>query len=129
MSDGWGALEAEIRAKMMDAMEETKSKSYFDGQKHLDEFYGQGNPVMYERTGTLDGSIRSEGVNASGNSVSADIYLDEGISYSTGTYDGATVISEANYGGSGILGKSGFWDRTEDDIRENLDEAFGKRFD
>jgi len=128
MADGWAALEAEMRAKMMDAMEETKSKSYFDGQKHLDKFYGQGNPTVYERTGKLDDSIRSEGVNGGGNSVSAEIYLDTGISYNTGTYSGAQVISEAEVGGSGILGKSEFWKDTEEDIQKNLDSAFGSRF-
>ena len=130
MANGWGAIEAEIRAKMMDAMNETESKSYEDADRHVSsDFYSQGSPTMYERTGTLGGTARSTGVQGGGNSVSADIYLDTGISYSTGTYSGAQVISEAEVGGSGILGKPGFWKDTEEDIQKNLDAAFGSRFD
>lgn len=124
MADSWAALEAEIRRKAEDAMHETEGKSYLDANRNMTAFYSEGSPDRYRRTGQLGNTARTTGVSG----LEATIYLDSQYEYNTGSYTAAKVMSEAEVGGSGILGKGGFWKKTEEDIQENLDSAFGKRF-
>lgn len=121
-------LQAECQKKMQKAMNKAESNTYLNANEHMTEFYSQGNPVMYKRTGQLGNSTRTTGVKGGGNRLHAEIYLDPMYEYDTGTYTAAKVMSEAEVGGSGILGKSGFWERTEEDAKRNIDEAFGNEF-
>lgn len=125
-------LQAECQKKMQKAMSEAESKTYLNANENLTEFYSQGSPVvykrMYKRTGKLGNSARTTGVVGSGNHLHAEIYLDPMYEYDTGTYTAAKVMAEAEVGGSGILGKSGFWRKTEEDAQRNINEAFSKEF-
>jgi hypothetical protein len=121
-------LQAECQEKMRRAMSEAESKTYLNANENLIEFYSQGSPVVYKRTGQLGNSAMTTGVQGGGNHLHAEIYLNPMYEYNTGTYTAAKVIAEAEVGGSGILGKSGFWRKTEMDAKRNVDNAFCKEF-
>ena len=54
--------------------------------------------------------------------------LNQNISYSTGSFSGAQVIDAAEHGTSGIVGRSGFWARSENRIKDAVDEAVANNF-
>lgn len=68
-------------------------------------FYIQGNPKQYERTGAYGDSPNSTPPSGSNGKYDYSIYL-ERPKYNTGT-PGFPVLEEAQYKGSGILGRGG----------------------
>ena len=108
----------EILSDVLAAATEWESESYFSARKNLLYFYDTEPPHIYRRTGQLGNSPRTTGLTGGNGNYSADIYLDQGYEYSTGTYSTPKVFDEAEAGGSGIIGNSGFWQKTESDIAE-----------
>lgn len=123
--NSWAALKAALQNEMRSAMEETESLSYLDALKNTSN-YRQVEPEVYKVTYQLENSAKSTGVSGFGNSLSAQIYLDMGFNYNTGTWSTPKVFSAAEAGG--LINPGGFWEKTEQDIQRNLDSAFGKRF-
>lgn len=122
------ALQAAIMKEVTAGVQEAVDETHGDARRELSGFYGQGHPINYERTGTLGETPRKTGVSSGGNTASGEVYLDQGISYSTGNFSGSQVIDAAEVNGYRILGRGGFWERTENEAQENLDSAMGKRF-
>lgn len=110
------------------AMYETEAKAYSAALNNLHSFYSQGNPKVYERTHQLGNSPRTTGIQGTPNHLYARIYLDMAYDYDTGTYATPHVFSEAEIGGSGILGKPHFWEKTEEEIEKAFNNAMSKRF-
>lgn len=77
-------------------------------QESISSFYSQGNPVRYQRTGAYGNSVESTGPSGGNGDYTYSIYLQD-PSYSTGTFDGHTVLEQAQFNGSGILGRPGTW--------------------
>ncbi len=121
-------LERACQEKMRKAMSQAESKTYLNANENLTESYNTPTPQVYNRTYQLRNSVRTTDVQGSGNNLHAEIYLDPTYEYDTGTYTAAKVMTEAEVGGSGILLQSGFWERTEEDAKRNIDEAFGQEF-
>ena len=121
-------LEKACQAKMMKAMSQAESKTYLNANENLSEAYNTPYPSIYKRTYQLQNSVRTTDVQGGGNHLHAEVYLDPMYDYDTGTYTAAKVMAEAEVGGSGILLKSGFWERTKEDAQRNIDESFGKEF-
>lgn len=131
-------LQKMLQDEMKAAMNEVHSKVEADMKKELSEFYSQGSPVLYVRTGALGRASRTTGVSGGGNTVGFDAYL-EPPSYSTPNmdfvnhgfpsyYDGATVLTAAESHSSHILGKGGFWSRILKDIKTDLTDAMSSHF-
>lgn len=133
---------AELRKMLQDemkaAMNEVHSKVEADMKKELSEFYSQGSPVLYVRTGALGNASRTTGVSGGGNMLTFDAYL-EPPSYATPNmdfvnrgfasyYDGATVLTAAESHSSHILGKGGFWSRILKDIKTDLMDSMSSHF-
>lgn len=118
-----------IQAEAEAAIDEALSNGFEATKQNVEDFYSQGQPRYYQRTGQLGKTPESTGVSGHGNHYEAQIWLNGDYSYNTGTYSGAKVLSEAEMGGSGILGKPGFWEKSEEDIKRALDAACAKRFD
>ena len=93
------------------------------------DYYSQGSPKIYKRTGTLLTSPETTPVSGGGKEWKFTAYMDESISYSTGTYSGDEVIDVTEKGVSGVLGKSGYFHRTEDEIPDIVDKHMSKYFD
>ena len=92
-------------------------------KKDIESFYTQGSPQVYQRTGALGESPESTGVSGGNGDYHYNIHLNP-PSYSTGTYDGQTVLEEAQYHGSGILGRAGTWFEAQQDIEEAVKKNF-----
>lgn len=118
----------QIQNEMRDAVSEAESKTFLTANQELTASYTGGKPKEYERTNQMKNSTRTTGVIDSGDSVSAIVYLDQGYNYDTGTYSTPHVFSEAEFGGSGIVLTSGFWQRTEQKAQQYAEQAFAKRF-
>ena len=92
-------------------------------KEDIESFYMQGDPKRYERTGAYGESPESTGVSGGNGNYDYNIHLNP-PSYSTGTYDGQTVLEEAQYHGSGILGRAGTWFEAQQDIEEAIRKNF-----
>lgn len=122
------AIRKQVQSEAKAAMVEAENKGFRDTQIDVSKFYGQGDPIRYKRTGKLRNTPRSTGVAGGGNHYQATIYLDTAYEYETGTYTAQKVVSKAEVGGSGILGKPGFWEKSLSDIERDFYEALAKRF-
>lgn len=91
-------------------------------QKDINSFYSQGSP-KYHRTGAYGRSPESTGISGGNGNYHYNIHLND-PSYSTGSYSGHKVLEEAQYNGSGILGKSGTWSDSQRDIEEAIRKNF-----
>ena len=120
----WSALKSALQNEVYSAMEETIDKSLLDARDNVDYFYN--SPVgAYQRTGQLGNSPESS-LTGSGESVSGEISLNTAIQYDPSGRDTQTIYGYAESGE--LLGNGGFWEKTVDDIHQNIQDAFGKRF-
>jgi len=122
------AIEAAILKEVQAACEEAVEKSYNKLNEELHGFYSQGSPVLYQRTGMLGSAARRTGVSCSRSGAFGEIYIDQGIGYSTGTFSGSQVIDASETNSYGVLGRGGFWNRTEAMIPQFLNSALANRF-
>lgn len=114
------AIDKQIIKPRVDASEQ---EGFQMTKEDIQSFYSQGNPVMYQRTGAYGNSPESSGVSGGNGNYHYNIHLNP-PSYSTGTYDGQTVLQEAQYHGSGILGRAGTWFEAEEDIKQAVIKNF-----
>ena len=123
------ALKNAIKREMRSALQETRDLTDADLIMNVNDYYSEGNPVKYVRTGTLLTSPETNEVSGSGDSLEFEAKMNEDIEYNTGTFDGLDVLTATEWGTHGVLGKPGYWDKTLEDIPKNIKTAFGKRFD
>lgn len=126
-------LEKACQAKMMKAMSDTVDKSFQDLHTNVDHFYDSpGNPTSvaspppgYDRTGQLGESPEQE-LSGGGNTAHGKLRLDTSYRYHPSGRDTNTIYGWAENGG--LLGNSGFWERTKNDVQKNIDDIFGREF-
>ena len=93
------------------------------------QFYSQGSPKRYDRTGKYGDAPDSTGAQGGGGHVSTEIYMNEsGHGYTTGTFSAREVWEAAENHTSGVLGKPGRWAQTEQDIEQLANKIFAKHF-
>lgn len=115
-------IEKDVCAGMNAARDEVKVKL----EDNVMGYYDIGNPVKYERTGTLLESPNTTPVSGGGNHFEFKAEMQDSISYHTGTYTGAQVIDATEQGHSGTLGKHGYFAKTEAEIPEIVDRNMAK---
>lgn len=115
-------MEKDVRAGMNAARDEVKPTF----EDNVTEYYSVGNPVIYDRTGTLLESPNTTPVSGGGNHFEFKVEMQDSISYHTGTYTGAQVIDATEQGHSGTLGKHGYFAKTEAKIPEIVDRNMAK---
>lgn len=115
-------IEKDVRAGMNAARDEVEIKL----EDNVMGYYDIGNPVKYERTGTLLESPNTTPVSGGGNHFEFKAEMQDNISYHTGTYTGAQVIDATEQGHSGTLGKHGYFAKTEAEIPEIVDRNMSK---
>lgn len=133
-------LERMLRKEVKEAMRQTSGNMFRDMYEETQDFYSQGNPHIYKRTGALGTTPRVTKTVSSGDEVSFDAYLDQKYVYATG--DNPTmgqVLDLANYGipwtthggatARATLGKKGFWERAEEKMEKTLDNTMSQFFD
>lgn len=122
-------LESLLNKQIKKAMVVIAKKVEADMYNETYEFYTQGNPVMYIRTGALGDTPRVTAVNQTGKNTEFIAYLDKTHKYTTpNALDMGTVLELAENGDGGILGKPGFWNRTEKKIQPTINSVFKSFF-
>lgn len=135
MSDLRNAFQAEFIA----AMQEANSKIDNVLKQEVSSFYTQGSPKIYVRTGALGNSPKVTPVNSNGNQAEFKAYLDQSYSYPMPNQDfiqrgyasyftTQEVLENAENHTAHILGKPGFWARSESQFQQILDDAIGAHF-
>ena len=117
----WNAVDRQVIRSRVYAAEAEGIASTFEA---IGSFYGQGNPVLYQRTGNYGSSPYSSGVQGGGGKYDYTIGLVVS-DYSTGNYSGQKVFEEIQHNGSGILGKPGTWDEAQESILDAVKKNFG----
>ena len=99
-------LKAFILAKCQSALSNAQEKVYKIIDLHIQRFYADYDPVMYDRTYQLMHSLVKSSIIPVGNGYKAEVYFDLGsIGYSTGAQpSGGQVFGAAAYGGHGANG-------------------------
>lgn len=115
-------IEKDVRAGMNAARDEVEIKL----EDNVMGYYDLGNPIKYERTGTLLESPNTTPVSGGGDHFEFKAEMQDNISYHTGTYTGAQVIDATEQGHSGTLGKHGYFAKTEAEIPKIVDRNMSK---
>lgn len=115
-------IEKDVRAGMNAARDEVEIKL----EDNVMGYYDLGNPVKYERTGTLLESPNTTPVSGGGDHFEFKAEMEENIAYHTRTYSGAQVIDATEQGHSGTLGRHGYFAKTEAEIPEIVDRNMSK---
>lgn len=132
-------LERMLMRQLQKAMNVASSKMLADAMEETYGFYTQGKPKLYVRTGALGDSPKTTAITTNGKSVSFDVYLDTNLGYRVPNpvftdkgyasyFSGSEVLSAAESGKAHILGKSGFWKRSEAKFQQTLDETMRQFF-
>lgn len=131
-------LEQMLRHEMQKAMQVVQAKAEADMFEETGNFYTSGNPRLYQRTGNLGSSPRTSGLSGGGNTVSFDAYLEPGDYTSANArlqamgfssyFSPLQVLTAAEYGTSHILGRPGFWQRSEQKIEQDLNDIMSQFF-
>ena len=121
-------IKKDIEHKLSSSINEIADKSEKIMDEELSEFYAGGSPTYYERTGTLGTTPQVADKYCSSNSAGVTLFLNQDISYATGNFTGAEVIDAAEHGAAGIVGKGGFWKRSEERIKQTVDDVLSKNF-
>ena len=92
-------------------------------KEDIKSFYDVPPGTSYERTYKYKNS--PDGSPPSGGDGNYNYEIRLNVSdYSTGTYSGQKVFEEAQWHGSGILGRAGTWFEAEEDIKEAIKKNF-----
>lgn len=120
------ALKAALQKEMYAGIREATEMSYEDLKSNVEHFYDSGAEGRYQRTGQLRNSPQLDGISFNGDSAVSQISINTGTQYNPAGRDTATIYGYAEDGG--LLGNGGFWQRTEEKIKDNVNTAFSKRF-
>ena len=122
--NSFAALERQITKDMQSAANRAKNKIEMELFMNVNGYYDGSTPQRYQRTGTLLTSPDSTPVQGSGKHLEFSVYMNDGISYSTGTFSGGQVIDATERGGAGTIGNHGYFQRTEEAAQKILDSEF-----
>lgn len=122
--NSFAALERQIMKDMRNATNRAKNKIEMELFMNVNGYYDGSTPQRYQRTGTLLTSPDSTPVQGSGKHLEFSVYMNDEISYSTGTFSGAQVIDATECGGAGTIGNHGYFQKTEEAVQSILDSEF-----
>ncbi len=120
----WGALEKALQKELAEATEEAVQDIYLDLQLNVSDFYSVPEG-RYKRTEKLKNSPKCS-VSSSGNTAAGEIWLDTGFRYNPSGRNTETIYGYAENGG--LIGKGGFWERTERNADILVNNAFERHF-
>lgn len=121
-------IKKDIQCKLKSSIDEITERAVDIMNEELEGFYNGGTPLYYRRTYTLRNTPQVTDQYCSSNSAGVTLSLNQDISYGTGNFTGAEVIDAAEHGTAGIVGQSGFWQRSEYRIKETVDDVLSKNF-
>ena len=122
-------IRADILRDVQSAMTDVNEKTREAMDEELISFYDRGNPVLYQRTGGLIQASNVTPVSSVGNSFTFTAEYDAGrMSHDTGHFTEEEILEASETGTHGVLGNSGFWERTSSRIPEILESVLSKKF-
>lgn len=121
-------IKKDLRKKLKNTINEVANESEKIMHEEIEGFYAGGTPMYYKRTGTLGTTPQITDKYCNSNEAGVTASLNQNISYSTGSFSGAQVIDAAEHGKYGIVGRSEFWARSENRIKDAVDEAVANNF-
>ena len=123
------SLMAGLQQELHSAMNEISLQGLMKAHENASEFYDQGDPKRYKRTGTYGTAPNTDGVKGFGNVQEVEIYMEEaGHGYSTGTFSAREVWEAVENHTAGVLGKSGRWAETESDVSKIIYDVMNEHF-
>lgn len=124
----WSSLKSGLQRELKAAMEDAMELSLNATRMETQNFY-VGDPVRYKRSGTFGDSPRRTEIFGDGDSLSGEVYMNGNYTYLNGSYpSGYTVFNWAEEGAAGILGRTGTWERAEQQIEQAVNAAFASHF-
>lgn len=121
-------IKKDLRKKLRNTINEVANESEKIMHEEIEDFYAGGTPIYYKRTGTLRSAPQITDKYCNSKEAGVTASLDQTISYSTGSFSGAQVIDAAEHGKYGIVGRGGFWARSEERIKDAVDDTITKNF-
>lgn len=123
------SLMAGLQQELHSAMNEISLQGLMKAHENANEFYDQGDPKRYKRTGTYGTAPNTDGVKGFGNVQEVEIYMEEaGHGYSTGTFSAREVWEAVENHTAGVLGKAGRWAETESDVSKIIYDVMSEHF-
>lgn len=123
------SLMAGLQQELHSAMNEISLQGLMKAHENANEFYDQGDPKRYKRTGTYGTAPNTDGVKGFGNIQEVEIYMEEaGHGYSTGTFSARDVWEAVENHTAGVLGKAGRWAETESDVSKIIYDVMSEHF-
>lgn len=123
------SLMAGLQQELHSAMNEISLQGLMKAHENASEFYDQGDPKRYKRTGTYGTAPNTDGVKGFGNVQEVEIYMEEaGHGYSTGTFSAREVWEAVENHTAGVLGKAGRWAETESDVAKIIYDVMSEHF-
>lgn len=120
---------AGLQHELHSAMNEISLQGLMKAHENASEFYDQGDPKRYKRTGTYGTAPNTDGVKGFGNIQEVEIYMEEaGHGYSTGTFSARDVWDAVENHIAGVLGKAGRWAETESDVSKIIYDVMSEHF-
>lgn len=118
-----------LQQELRSAMTEISLQGLIKANENANEFYDQGDPEYYKRTGTYGTAPNTDGVKGFGNVQEVEIYMEEaGHGYSTGTFSAREVWEAVENHTAGVLGKAGRWAETENDVQDIINNVMSEHF-
>lgn len=118
-----------LQQELRSAMTEISLQGLIKAHENANEFYDQGDPEYYKRTGTYGTAPNTDGVKGFGNVQEVEIYMEEaGHGYSTGTFSAREVWEAVENHTAGVLGKAGRWTETESDVQDIINNVMSEHF-
>lgn len=118
--NNFAALERQIMRDITSAANRARDRIEMELLFNVNNYYDGSFPQKYQRTGTLLTSPDSTPVQVRGKNLEFTVYMDDRISYTTGTFSGAQVIDATEKGTAGTIGNHGYFQRTEDKVESIL---------
>lgn len=116
-------IEKNARSGMNAARDEVEIKL----EDNVLGYYDFGNPIKYERTGTLLESPNTTPVSGGGNHFEFKAEMQDNISYHTGNFSGSDVIEATETGAFGnTLGNHRYFEATRKAVPEIVDRNMSK---
>ena len=122
--NNFAALERQIMRDITSAANRARDRIEMELLFNVNNYYDSSFPQKYQRTGTLLTSPDSTPVQVRGKNLEFTVYMDDRISYTTGTFSGAQVIEATEKGTAGTIGNHGYFQRTEDKVESILNSEF-----
>lgn len=116
-------IERDVRAGMNAARDEVEIKL----EDNVLGYYDFGNPIKYERTGTLLESPNTTPVSGGGDHFEFKAEMEENIAYHIGNFSGSDVIEATETGAFGnTLGNHRYFEATRKAVPEIVDRNMSK---